>query len=927
MTYFNIAMKNYLLAFLLCLGGYSTVSGQETIVQYLSGTDKDHTVQWGFFCTGGMNSGQWKKIAVPSNWELQGFGAYNYGSDKVKASEEGLYKHRFRVPLQKKGKRVFIVFEGSMTDTEVKINGQLAGPVHQGSFYRFKYDITDLIKQGEENLLEVRVSKMSANASVNKAERNGDYWVFGGIYRPVYLETVPETFIERVAINAKADGSFSMDVFPAHAQSGQVIEAQIQKLNGENVGKPFSVQADIANEKTFLHTTINQPALWSPEFPNLYRVLVTIKDQKNTIHQIKQPFGFRTVEVKPKDGIYVNGARVMFKGADRHSFWPETGRTLSRDVHLTDIRLMKAMNMNAVRMSHYPPDQQFLHLCDSLGLFVLDELSGWHWVYDTLSAKRLVKEMIVRDVNHPSIVVWDNGNEGGWNTSIDEDFQLYDPQKRIVIHPWQKFGSTDTKHYPEYQYIQASAEKGEEIFFPTEFLHGLYDGGLGAGLDDYWNLMMRHPRSAGGFLWALLDEGVIRTDKNGAYDTDGNHAPDGIVGPHREKEASFYTIKEIWSPVYIASPVTGSGVDGKLNIENRYLYTNLNQCKFQWKLVSFPSPKDPTTHAKIIAEGTAASSLKPGEKGILDLHLPSLKSKADALYVTAYDPHHQEIFTWSWSLQTPKQINGRLSRQTAAGPTVKAKETDSLLVVSNDRIQYYFNKRTGFIQQVVKGTTTVSLSGGPVLAGVNCRLDALKHHDSANSHIVECTYSGDASLHTRWTFNPGLPAKLEYRYVQTGKVNFSGITFNYPEEKITGMKWQGRGPFRVWKNRLKGMQVGVWHKTYNNSVTGETWNYPEFKGYHAGWSWAVIENKEAPFTVFTENENTFLQIGKPQRPKDAPLNNFVVPEFPKGDLGFLQTITPIGSKFKPADEKMGPQSEKNILTGDPVHGVLWFDFR
>ena len=921
-------MKNYFFLFLLCLGGYCTASAQETIIQYLSGTDKDHTVQWDFFCTGGMNSGKWEKIAVPSNWELQGFGAYNYGHDKVKADEEGLYKHAFKVPALKKGKRVFIVFEGSMTDTEVKINGHLAGAVHQGSFYQFKYDITSLIKPGESNLLEVRVSKMSANASVNKAERNGDYWVFGGIYRPVYLEIVPETFIERVAIDAKADGAFNMDVYHAHAHEGQVIEAQIQKLSGEHVGKLFSKKVKGDKEKTSLHIKIDHPLQWSPEFPNLYRVLVTIKDTKNVIHQVKQSFGFRTVEVKPKEGIYINGAKVMFKGADRHSFWPESGRALSRDVHLMDIRLMKEMNMNAVRMSHYPPDQQFLYLCDSLGLFVLDELNGWQKSYDTATAKRLVKEMVVRDVNHPSVVVWDNGNEGGWNTAIDDDFKLYDPQKRIVIHPWQQFGSTDTKHYPDYQYIQASAEKGEEIFFPTEFLHGLYDGGLGAGLDDYWNLMLRHPRSAGGFLWALLDEGVVRTDKNGVYDTDGNHAPDGILGPHREKEASFYTIKEIWSPVYIAPRLNKPGFNDKLDIENRYMFTNLNQCRIEWKLLSFPSPKDATTLSKVIAEGQATiSSLKPGKKGVLDLHLPAAKNKADALYLTAYDPNYREIFTWSWLLRTPQQTADRLLRPAVNASAVKTKDADSSLVVSSDHINYYFNKRTGLLQRVIKGNTVISLSGGPVLAGVDCRLDELTHRDSANSHIIACTYSGDASLHVRWTFHPGQPVKLEYTYVQTGEVNFSGITFNYPEEKITGMKWLGRGPYRVWKNRMKGMQMGVWHKAYNNAVTGETWDYPEFKGYHAAWSWAVIENKEAPFTVFTENENTFLQMGKPKRPKDAPLNNNVVPEFPNGELGFLQTISPIGTKFKPANEKMGPQSEKNKLSADPVHGVLWFDFR
>src|ERR671913_1903833 len=156
--------KCLIIAFLL-LNAISVVA-QETLVQYLSGTDKDHTVQWEFNCSKGMNSGQWTSIAVPSNWEQQGFGAYNYGHDKVKSDEIGLYRHNFQLGKESAGKKIFIVFEGSMTDTEVRINGQLAGSVHQGGFYRFKYDITSLVKFGSGNLLEVKVSKQSANASV-----------------------------------------------------------------------------------------------------------------------------------------------------------------------------------------------------------------------------------------------------------------------------------------------------------------------------------------------------------------------------------------------------------------------------------------------------------------------------------------------------------------------------------------------------------------------------------------------------------------------------------------------------------------------------------------------------------------------------------------------------------------------------------------
>ncbi len=279
----------------------------------------------------------------------------------------------------------------------------------------------------------------------------------------------------------------------------------------------------------------------------------------------------------------------MFRGVCRHSFWPSTGRALNKSISIEDVELMKDMNMNAVRMSHYPPDAHFLDVCDSLGLFVLDELSGWSVPpYDTLIGKKLVKEMVTRDVNHPCIVLWDNGNEGGWNNALNGEFAKYDPQKRKVIHPWALFNGMDTQHYREWNYGQDVFFNGRDIFFPTEFLHGLYDGGLGAGLDDYWNLMLDRPLSAGGFLWDFSDEGVVRTDMNGWIDTQGNKAADGILGPYREKEASYYSIREIWCPVHVEMENLPPAFNGQLPIENRYFYTNLSQCVFSVGLIGSP---------------------------------------------------------------------------------------------------------------------------------------------------------------------------------------------------------------------------------------------------------------------------------------------------------------------------------------------------
>ena len=505
--------------------------------------------------------------------------------------EKGLYKYSFKVPADWKNKTVRIVFEGSMTDTEVKINSKSTGAIHQGAFYSFRYDITKLIKFGSANLLEVTVAKHSANASVNAAERKADFWLFGGIFRPVFLEALPVTHIETIAINAEADGRFSAVLVPVgsadsasivlYDADGKLLGSANTKHAGDNSLHSFTSAGNFGNAKP-----------WSPEFPNLYKAVFSIYKSGKLLHTLSQKFGFRTVEVKQRDGIYVNGVKVKMKGVNRHSFWPTSGRTTSKKISIDDVLLMKDMNMNAVRMSHYPPDTHFLEACDSLGLFVMDELAGWHGHYDTPTGTKLLKEMMDHDRNHPSIIFWNNGNEGGHNLELDHLFVEQDLQHRPVVHPWQLYGGIETQHYREYGYGVGNYEHGHDIVMPTEFLHGLYDGGHGAGLEDYWEAMWKNPLSAGGFLWDFADEGVVRSDRHDSVDTDGNHGADGIIGPFHEKEGSYYAIKEIWSPVYIEKKEMTEAFDGKINIENRYHYTNINQCSFSWRLKKLRANKE-----------------------------------------------------------------------------------------------------------------------------------------------------------------------------------------------------------------------------------------------------------------------------------------------------------------------------------------------
>ena len=504
-------------SFLFLLGSL-LASGQTTDVKYLSGQGSDDAVEWDFFCTGGRKSGEWNKIKVPSCWEMEGYGTFNYGHDKPKADESGLYKTTFEVPATWKGKRIFIVFEGSMTDTEIKVNGKQAGTPHQGAFYRFKREITKLVHMNKENLLEVKVNKMSSNTSINEAERQCDFWVFGGIFRPVYLEAVPNNFIEYTAIDARQHGELNADIFIDKKLSDIKAEIEIKDVQNQTMGKITSAPINEKTGKISLSGKIDNIKPWSAEDPQLYTAIITLRQKDKVLHTVTDRIGFRTVEVKPKDGVYINGVKMRFKGVNRHSHWPTTGRTTNKQLSINDVKLMKEMNMNAVRMSHYPPDKHFLEVCDSLGMYVIDELCAWQYPpYDTKVGTILVGEILKRDLNRPSIIFWANGNEGGFNFDLDPLFPQYDPQKRAVLHPWALSGNINTVHYIKYNSGIGNMFHGRDIFMPTEILHGLYDGGHGAGLDDYWNLMLSNPLSAGMFLWDFTDQAVVREDKNGFY--------------------------------------------------------------------------------------------------------------------------------------------------------------------------------------------------------------------------------------------------------------------------------------------------------------------------------------------------------------------------------------------------------------------------
>jgi hypothetical protein len=905
----NCTRKTYISAILIVVTWQ--MMAQETELLYLSGKGSDSPVGWQFFCTGGANSGKWTSIPVPSNWELQGFGTYNYGLDKdtLRGKEKGLFRYSFQVPSEWKRKQVDIVFEGSMTDTEVKINGKIAGPVHQGAFYQFRYDIGNLLKYGGKNLLEVSVSKQSANESVNKAERHGDFWIFGGIFRPVYLEAKPLSGIVHASVDARADGSLKADVILQNIISPGVVTAQVYTLTGEKTGSPL--QSEVKPGDYTIHLSGNVPGIrsWNPEFPNLYKVVFCLVSGGITLHQTEIRTGFRTVEIRRRDGIYINGVKIKFRGVCHHTFWPATGRASCKQRSVEDVLLMKEMNMNAVRTSHYPPDSHFLDACDSLGLFVVDELTGWHNAYDTKAGSILTREMVNHDVNHPSVVIWSNGNEGGHNPELDPLFERYDIQKRPVIHPWQTFNGFDNQHYINYDYGSATYWHGHEIVFPTEFLHGLYDGGLGAGLYDFWELMWLNPRSAGGFLWVFADEGVVRTDKNNEIDTDGNHAPDGILGPCHEKEGSFYAIKEIWAPIRFEPKDITDSFDGRFYVENRFHFTRLDQCDFRWKLVQMPSP-DGKINRNEVSGLIIPPPVSPGNKGELKLELPGNWMHYDVLYLTAFDPLRKEIFTWSWPITLPASMSGRLLIKSGRKAEVST-ENDSTITISGGNTKIKLGKHTGLLESVETGKGEIPFNHGPVLcAGLTgCKSMTLKQESDTVKAVFTFTDVSKMKELT-WVVYPSGCIRLDISYNPVDyESDFMGVSFSFPEKEIKAVRWMGRGPYRVWKNRPEGGTLDVHEKTYNNTITGiSPLNYPEFKGYHSQMYWVKFITRGQPFLVATGTEDIFLRLFTPPAPEPA-FNT--APPFPPGDISFLQGIPAIGTKSQ-KPENLGPSGKKNL---------------
>ncbi len=605
----------------------------------------------------------WATFPVPGNWQMHGYDRPHYTNidypfpvDPPHTPDEnptGCYRRRFDIPDDWQGRRIRIRFDGVDGIFELHCNGQFVG-MSKGSRVPAEFDLTDLLSP-TGNVLAVRVGKWSDATYLE----DQDMWWLSGIFRDVSLIAAGRgATIEDLVVRTELDDEFSagtlavkLAIDPAEADNGVRLAAELFDPSGARVGdEPVDRPLGPGREQE-ISIGVDPVLPWTAETPNLYTLLLRLRDARGReIEAVAQRVGFRRVELA--DGLMrVNGRAIKLKGVNRHEFHTRTGRALSIETHRADAILIKQHNVNTVRTSHYPPDPRFLHVCDELGLYVIDEADlethGFcHSDWNTLSndpdwtdayvdrAERMVR----RDINHPSVLLWSLGNEAGFGENHkamaaairridptrlvhyegDRQGELADVLSSMYTHPedCQKLARVRQRRSAEGINFSARAIQ-EKPFLLCEYAHAMGNGP--GSLADYWDLFYTYDHLQGGCVWEWIDHGIEQTTQDGrtwyAYGgdfgdqpNDGNFITDGLCFPDRTPSPGLTEYKTVLQPVHV-EPVDLAA--GKIRLVNRRDFTALSDLNLHWAV---------SVDGKIVQAGTRSTpAVPPGSRRSVDL--------------------------------------------------------------------------------------------------------------------------------------------------------------------------------------------------------------------------------------------------------------------------------------------------------------------
>lgn len=866
----------------------------------------------------------WKDIQVPSNWEIQGYGMPIYVNIPYEWTNNpdpphvphdfnpvGSYRQDFDIPENWQNRQVFIHFGAVKSAMYLWVNGQYVG-FSEDSKTPAEFNITPYVHPGK-NTFAFQIYRWSAGSYLECQ----DMWRISGVERSVFLFSTPavhirDYFCKVGLVNNYTDGMLQMNVVVHNYAKGKsdkmTVRAGLYEKN--NPGRLLAEISQAVTVNGNAEATVSLEKLlpgiqpWSAEKPNLYSLAIGILDSKGqVVEEIASNIGFRTSEIKYGQ-LLVNGKPIMIKGVDRHEHDEITGHVLSEELMLQDIRLMKQYNINAVRTSHYPNDERWYTLCDEYGIYLVDEANieshgmgydpnrtlGNNPAFKTMHLDRTMN-MVERDKNHPSVIIWSLGNEAGngVNFMATYDWIKQRDDTRPVQYERAELGRNTDIYCPMYASIPHLENYALNLqtrpLIQCEYSHAM--GNSNGNFQDYWDVIEKYRQLQGGFIWDWVDQGFAATTPDGRkywkfggdfghfrVRTDYNFCTNGLVFPDRTIHPGLIEVKKGYQNVGF------SMVDftkAQVAVKNKFFFTDLKDYNIVWTV----SGKGMT-----IASGTIESpSIPPQSTGLVLIDLSKVNVEPGVEYflnLSAEVKHADNIFPAMHSIaaeQFAMPVIPSEKETTATLPSLKISEDNNTAVISGQGFTLTFDKQGGTISSYNAHGTEL-FRAGPVpdfwraptdndlgnrmntrckvwrYAGESRKVQQLAIN-RVSSGVITITVNfrldtAQTSLTTQYTIHGDGSVRVDNSFVPS--------TDKLPEIPRLGMnilvspgfenlEWYGRGPQENYIDRNHAAFVGQ----YNGTVTGQFTPYvaPQENGYKTDTRWMVLRNADGNGIMFT----------------------------------------------------------------------------
>lgn len=857
------------------------------------------------------NTSNWTKIQVPGHMELQGYGEPQYvntmypwdGRENLEPGEIpkefnpfGIYKKNIEIPKDWKERPVYISFQGVESSLELYCNGKFVG-YSEDSFTPSEFDLTKYLKN-TNNEIVVKVYKWCSGSWLE----DQDFWRLSGIFRDVYLYSVPDVHIKDMFITSDLTNNFKnatvKNILKIQSYKEAVVDIQMELLyKTDSILKVEEKNIKVDRElKIAISEKFQNPKLWSAEKPNLYDIKVTIIDSESgkLIEECYQKFGFRKFEISDKI-MKINGERIVFKGINRHEFNCYRGRAITEADMIWDIKFLKANNFNAVRTSHYPNQTRWYELCDEHGLYVIDEVNvethgTWQILGQPYSEKVIpnnnpewleniidrAKSMFERDKNYPSIIIWSCGNEsfGGENLFKMSEFLRNLDNTRVIHYEgifwdrrYDKTSDMESRMYAKVHEIEKYLqETPEKPFILCEYSHAM--GNSNGGLHKYVELEKKYSMYQGGFIWDYIDQSLMKKDSFGKEylafggdfgdrPTDYNFCINGIVYGNRKISPKVQEIKQLFSDYKI-------DVEKKsFTISNGSLFTNCSEYDVKIKLLK---------NGVKMFEEILECDVKPLSEKSFKLNVPEIKESGEYVVEVSLNLKEDRFYASKGHEicfgQKIYRVGERLIEESEGKATFI--DGDFNLGIKTGKMELIFSKVYGglislkfggkeFLDGIVmpnfwraptdndKGNKMTFRYAQWKLASMYAKMIDVKGVGKKNSVEIRAKYE----LPT----NPISMCELIYEGFGNGKLKVSmeyggieglsdmplfGMSYKIPKD-YSEVKWYGMGPEENYIDRVHGARLGIFETDVNKNMS--EYVIPQECGNRIGTRWLEITDK------------------------------------------------------------------------------------